>query len=181
MKTTILTFAIVLFSLNSFAQEQENVQKEVKTVVRTIKDSDGEQKIVKTEVVKEVQPVKVDLSQEKDNSINIPMATDTPVQVIKTTSVNVDGVTKSLEVDHSAYYVSNGVTYKLDSNKQGYTITEPKSKTNAILRKTSNNNYIYVNKNRVSLAYFDTNGNLILETYNQKTDSVIREKYDVVK
>lgn len=181
MRTTFLTVAVVLFSLNSFAQEQKNIQKEERTVVRTIKDSDGEQKIVKREVIKEVQPVQVDMSAGDNHPINIPMATDTPVQVTKTTSVSVDGTTKSVDVNKSAYYVSNGVTYKIDATQQGFTIAEPKKKNTAILRKTSNNNYIYVNKNRVSLAYFDADGNLILETYNQKTDSVVREKYDVVK
>lgn len=50
-----------------------------------------------------------------------------------------------------------------------------------ILRKTSNNNYIYVEKNKVSVGYFDQEGNLILETYDPKSDNLIVNKYIMVK
>ena len=33
----------------------------------------------------------------------------------------------------------------------------------------------------MSIGYFDTNGNLILETYDDKSDKVLIETYAVVK
>jgi hypothetical protein len=49
------------------------------------------------------------------------------------------------------------------------------------LRKTSNNNYIYKAKNKTSFGYFDANGNLVLESYDDKTDKVIIETFIMVK
>ena len=47
-----------------------------------------------------------------------------------------------------------------------------------MLRKTSNGNYIYSTKDRVSFGHFDREGNLILETYDAKSDKIIYERYD---
>ena len=55
----------------------------------------------------------------------------------------------------------------------------PEGNYNALLRRTSNNNYFYVNKNKYSFGYFDGDGNFILETYNKKTDKVTVEKFSL--
>ena len=50
MKTILLTVATVFaFSANTFAQAPKNVKSETKTTITTIKDSQGEKKLVKTE------------------------------------------------------------------------------------------------------------------------------------
>ena len=51
----------------------------------------------------------------------------------------------------------------------------------ALLRKTSTNSYIYRLKDKIAIGYFDTQGNLILETYDNKSDKVSIEKYTIVK
>jgi len=48
-----------------------------------------------------------------------------------------------------------------------------------LLRKTSNDSYIVTNKNKVSVGHFDDKGNLMIETYDPKTDSMIKEEYKV--
>jgi len=106
---------------------------------------------------------------------------ESPVDVTTKTKVVVDGVTKSVEVNHSAYYSMGGAKYQIQSDKTGYVMTSPNTKNLSLLRKTSNNNYIFKNKNKFSVGYFDADGNLILETYDEKTDSVVLEKYTVVK
>ena len=50
-----------------------------------------------------------------------------------------------------------------------------------ILRKTSNNNYIYRTDDKISFGYFDEEGNLILETFDYKNDKITMEKYVVEK
>jgi hypothetical protein len=60
-------------------------------------------------------------------------------------------------------------------------MTNPTDKKLALLRKTSNNNYIYKSKNKISVGYFDKDGNLILETYDEKADKITLEKFDLVK
>ena len=175
MKTAILGVFTLLFTLSGVAQNK-NTQTEVKTTVTTIKDSEGEKKMVKSEVTKEVQ--NIELEAEKPGTKNIPTV-NSPVQVTKSTAVNVNGVTSVVDVDHSTYYYSDGKKYQLKAEPNGYTMYMPEGNYNALLRRTSNNNYFYVNKNKYSFGYFDGDGNFILETYNKKTDKVTVEKFSL--
>lgn len=158
--------------------QNKNVQQEVKTTVTTIKDSDGERKIIKKEKVNEVQ--NIELKDAESKTLNKEMK-DTPVQVTATTEVTVDGVTRTIDVDRSAYYLLNGQKYQIATDKTGYTMTMPDTKRLALLRKTSNDSYLYINKNKVSVGYFDKDGNLILETYDDKNDKMTLEKFELVK
>jgi hypothetical protein len=167
----------LLLTINSQAQNT-NKKTEVKTTTTTVKDSEGVKKIVKTEETKEVQKIK--LEQEKANTLNIPMK-PSQVDVTTKTQVSVDGVTKFVDIDRSAYYTYNGQKYQVAVDNSGYTMTIPNSDGKAVLRKTSNNNYIFKNKDKLSVGYFDAEGNLIVETYDEKTDTVVLEKYIVVK
>ena len=45
------------------------------------------------------------------------------------------------------------------------------------MRKTSTNSYIYRAKDKTSIGYFDTDGNIILETYDDASDKVTIEKF----
>ena len=178
MKTVITTLVILLY-FNVQAQNK-NVQTEVKTTVTTIKDSEGEKKLIKSEVTKEVQNVGVEEDKEKPGTKNIPMANN-PVEVTKATAINADGKTKIVDVERSTYLINNGKRYELKLDEGGYTMKLPEDKHNAVLRKTSNNNYIYYSKNKYALGYFDADGNFILETYNTKSDKVTVEKYTIAK
>ena len=50
-----------------------------------------------------------------------------------------------------------------------------------VLRKTSDNRYIMRTKEKTSIGYFDTNGNLIVESYDDSSDGIVKETYTVVK
>jgi hypothetical protein len=177
MKTIFLGMAAFLFSINIQAQNK-NVKSEVKTTVTTVKDSEGEKKLIKTQEVKEVQ--NIELKDADSNVLNKEMK-ETPVQVTATTEVTANGVTRVIDVDRSAYYNLNGSKYQVAVDKTGYTMFTPTGKKTAVLRKTSNNNYIYKTKNETSFGYFDANGNLVLESYNDKTDKVTVTTYIIVK
>jgi broad specificity polyphosphatase/5'/3'-nucleotidase SurE len=178
MKTTLLGLLAIAFSVTCFAQNT-NVQQEVKTTTTTIKNSDGVKKIVKKEKINEVQ--NIELHDAESKKLNKEMK-DTPVQVTSTTEVTVDGVTRAVDVDRSAYYLGeNGAKYQVATDKTGYSVVIPNAKTPALLRRTSNNNYVYVNKGKVSVGYFDKDGNLVLETYDEKTDKMSLEKFTLVK
>lgn len=180
MKTINVTMtALFLFSTTLFAQTPENVKSETKTTVTTIKDSKGEKKLVKTVNTKEVQ--KVELGEEKANTINIPQVVDNKVEVTKTTKVTLDGVVQEVNVERSAYYMFEGKKYQMQSDKSGYTLNSIDNSSKGILRKTSNNNYIYVTDNKVAVGFYDADGNFILETYDVKTDALKREKFEIVK
>ncbi len=177
MKTVILGTMVLLFSMNIQAQNS-NSQTETKTTTSTIKDSDGVHKTVKKEVTKEVQQIK--LGEEKANTVNIPTV-NSPTNVTTTTKItNPDGSTRTVDVDRSAYYESNGNKYKLALDASGYVMTFGDSKP-ALLRKTSTNSYIFKSEDKVAIGYFDTNGDLIVEVYDDKSDTVTIEKYIISK
>ncbi len=178
MKTLAIGLTAFLFSMNSQAQNQ-NVTGVTKTTVTTVKDSKGEQKIVKKQEVNEVQ--NIELKEAQPNTLNIEMK-DSPVQVTSVTKVtNPDGSTRTVDVDRSSYYMGSGQKFRLDLDPMGYKMSaDPKQKP-ALLRKTSTNSYIYRANSKTSIGYFDVDGNLILETYDDKSDMVTTEKYSVIK
>ncbi|CAM4054344.1 hypothetical protein FLSI110296_11310 [Flavobacterium sinopsychrotolerans] len=177
MKTITLGMIAFLFTLNIQAQNK-NVKSEVKTTVTTIKDSKGEKKLIKTQEIKEIQ--NIELKDADSNALNKEMK-DTPVQVTAITAVTANGVTNIVDVDRSAYYNLNGQKYQVSLAETGYNMYLPNKEKAAVLRKTSNNNYIYKAKNKTSFGYFDANGNLVLESYDDKTDKVIVETFIMVK
>jgi hypothetical protein len=105
-----------------------------------------------------------------------------PVNVKTTTTItNPDGSTRTVDIDRSSYYILNGKKYNVSLDSKGYRILSEDKKEEAFLRKTSTNSFIYRNKNKIAIGYFDVEGNLILETYDPNTDSITYEKYDVSK
>lgn len=177
MKKLCAIASILLTTTIGIAQNQ-NVQKETLVTTTTIKDSKGEQKIVKTEEIKEIQ--KVAIGEEKPGTKNIPQV-EAPIDVTKTTQVAINGIVRTVDVKHATHYTSNGVKYELESDDLGYSVIIPNNKKRALLRRTSNDNYIYSNKNKIAVAHFDAEGNLILETYDEKTDRIKTEKLELVK
>ena len=126
-----------------------------------------------------------DLAFESNNPNSSSLNKDvkpSPVNVTTTKEVSVDGQSQSVNIDHSSYYELEGTKYEIKSDSKGYLLlNRNNNSTSGLLRKTSNNSYIYTNKNKVSVGYFNSNGNLILETYDAKTDSMILEEYIISK
>ncbi|TDE28838.1 MULTISPECIES: hypothetical protein [Flavobacterium] len=177
MKTIILGMVAFLFSINIQAQNK-NVKSEVKTTVTTVKNSDGQKKSIKTQEVKEIQ--KIELKDAESNALNKERK-ETPVEVTAITTITANGVTNIVDIDRSAYYDLNGEKYQVKLAESGYTIYQPNQEKAAVLRKTSNNNYIYSSKNKTSYGYFDANGNLVLESYDDKTDKITVETFVIIK
>lgn len=175
MKTIILGAFALLFSLSIKAQNQDK-KVETVTTTTTVKDNKGERKVVKKEKTQEVQDIK--LKEVPKGTLNTDIA-PSPTQVISTTSVNVDGQERVVDVDRSAYYVYNGEKYQVAADKSGYTVNSPNNVS--LLRRTSTNSYIYKNKDRFSIGHFDADGNLVLETYDEKTDKVTVEVFNLQK
>lgn len=177
MKKIFLS-TILLFGLNAMAQNK-NVTNVTKTTVTTVKDSDGEKQQIKKENVQEVQNIELQNAESKELNKDLKQ---TPVEVTSTTQItNPDGTTRTVDVDRSSYYEANGVKYDVKLDAQGYTVNAPSMKKPALLRKTSTNSYIYRGKDQTSIGYFDTNGNLVLETYDDKSDKVTVQTFARVK
>lgn len=178
MKTIVLSGLALLATMGMQAQNK-NVTDIQKTTVTTVKDSDGEKKILKTQEVQEVQNIEL---QDADSKALNKDVKQTPVQVTsRTTVTNPDGSTRTVDVDRSAYYDYKGQNYQLKLDPAGYAIISPENKKVGVLRATTTNSYIYRGKNSTSIGYFDTNGNLVLETYDDKSDKVSVETYQRTK
>lgn len=174
----LITVALVLLVTFSLQAQNKNILKATETKTTTVKNSQGEKKIISKNEIKEEQ--KIELEEAKPNTLNIPMK-ESPVIVTETTELSVDGKTKFVDVDHSAYYMYNGKKYQVKGDEFGYSLSDGASKKNSYLRKTSNNNYLFINEGKISSAYFDQEGNLVIDTYNEKTDRITTVKYTVSK
>jgi len=178
MKTLFIGI-VYLFSMATFQAQNKNIKDETKTTTTTITDSKGEKTYVKKENTREVQ--KIELKEEKQNTLNIETK-DSPVVVTTTTKItNPDGSTRTVDVDRSSYYMYDNKKYDVKLDANGYRIIGDDNKESALLRKTSTNSFIYYNDNETSIGYFDTDENLVLETYNSRTDTVNYKTYVVVK
>jgi hypothetical protein len=164
MKNIALGIVIFLFSFNIQSQNK-NVKTAVKTT--TIKDSEGEKKIVKTQEIQGIQNIEL---KDAESTILNKDVKDTPLQITEITKITDDGQTRLIDVDHSAYYINDDKKYQLVLDNKGYNMYLQNDDKLAILRKTSRNNYIIKSKNTLSFGYFDDNGNLVIETYNEETD-----------
>ncbi|MBC8645011.1 hypothetical protein H9W95_16200 [Flavobacterium lindanitolerans] len=108
---TILLSSITLLAALSLQAQNKNVTDVSKTTVTTVKDSDGEKTYLKTQEVKEVQNIEFQNADSK--ALNKDLK-ETPVEVIsKTQVINPDGSTRTVDIDRSSYYTSNGKTYQL--------------------------------------------------------------------
>ncbi|RZJ72291.1 hypothetical protein [Flavobacterium sp.] len=172
MKTTILTITAAFFAFS--AQAQQQVQKESTTTVTTVKDSDGERKLVKTNEQTATQ--KLEFQNPDSKALNKDLAT-TPTEVTSTTTVTApDGSTRVVDVDRSAYYSAGGSKYQMKLDNVGYTMVTDNKKT-GVLRNVGPNSYIYSTKGKTAHAYFDKSGNMVISTYDAKTDKVTTETY----
>lgn len=177
MKKALLTTAILFFGLTLSAQNT-NVTKETKTTTVTVNNGERPKKIVKTEKKNEVQELKFkDADSKKLNKDLAP----TPVMVNSSTVISTDGTTVA-EINRSNFYTMNGNNYQLvTDNLGGYKIASPTDVNYGVLRKTSNNNYIFKSNDKISVAYFNQNGDLVVESYDDNSNGVTVETYSLQK
>lgn len=175
MKRLFFGAAAILFAFSAQAQNT-NVTETSKTTVTTIKDSEGAKQVVKEQKTQEAQDIK--FKDTKGDPLNKEMA-NTPTQVTTVTQItNPDGSTRTVATDRSAVYTSQtGKKYTLALDPMGYRVTSDELKKPALLRMTSTNSYIYRSKETTSVGYFDTNGDFVLESYDDKSDKVTIQKF----
>lgn len=174
MKTLITGIALAAFALNAQAQNK-NVTDISKTTVTTVKDSEGEKKLVKNEKTKEVQ--NIEFQNAESDKLNKNMKA-TPVQVTSTTTITgPDGKSRTVDVDRSAYYSIGGAKYQVKPDNTGYTMTDQSGKSTGLLRQMGDNSYIYRANNQTSYASFDDSGNLVIQTYDDKNDTFTSTTY----
>ena len=176
---SILFGILFICATSTINSQNKNVKDETKTTTTTVVDSKGEKTYVKKENTREVQ--NIELKEQNPKNINMDLK-DSAVMVKSTTTItNPDGSTRTVDIDRSSYYLLNGKKYNVALDSRGYRILSEDNKEEAFLRKTTTNSFIYQNKKKTAIGYFDVDGNLILETYNPKTDTISFQKYIVTK
>ena len=166
----IMTFAFALLLSAGIQAQNTNVTDVTKKTVTTVKDSDGTKQVIKEENIKAKQ--KIELENPDSKALNKDMKAS-PVELESTTTVtNPDGTTRTVATDRSAAYQFEGTNYMLSLDPSGYVVSGADNAQIGILRATSSNSYIFRGKNSISVGYFDVDGNLVLDTYDDASDKV---------
>lgn len=177
MKLAAIIAFVFTFSLSQ--AQNKNVVDETKKTIITVNDGESKKQTVKNENTREVQMIEVD--GPKDKTVNRDVKPTPTVVEQSTEIINPDGSVRIVDVDRSNYYMLNGQKYKVELDAQGYSLLSENNKNIGKIRKTTTNSYIFAGKDKTAIAYFDTNGSLVLESYNPKTDTVTFETYTVLK
>lgn len=166
----ITTVAFALLLSAGLQAQNTNVTDVTKKTVTTIKDSDGQKQVVKEQKIKQVQ--QIELENPEGKALNKEMKASPVVTLSQTTVTNPDGTTRTVAIDRSAAYQFNGVNYLLSLDPSGYVVTDQDNQQIGLLRATTTNSYIFRGKNSISIGYFDVDGNMVLETYDDSSDKV---------
>lgn len=177
MKKILIIIALA-FGLTTYAQNKTNVSKETKTTTTTVNHGDEEKKVVKTEQVTTQQSLELKDAQSKKLNKDLK---PTPTKVTKTTTISGDGI--ATQTGHTTYYELNGRRFTFVSDKTGYRISSPDVREYAVVTRTASDGktYTYTTKSGTSKAYFDADGNFVVETYDAKSKKTIKETYIKVK
>lgn len=176
MKKIFVT-ALLAFGLSMSAQVNKNVTEETKTTTVTVDNGQGKQKVVKKEKTQATQDI--ELKDAQSNKLNKDIK-PTATKVTKTETVSGTGMPET-KVGQTTYYSMNGRNYMFVTDQTGYQISTPNNLNYGVLRRTSNNNYIYRTDDRTSIGYFDDNGNFVVETYDNDKDAITIETYKLIK
>lgn len=169
--------AMLALGLTASAQVNKNVTKETKTTTTTVNNGTEQKRLVKNETRTAQQELEFRDAESKKLNKDL---TPTPVQVTQSTTISGDGIATQ-EIDRSSYYTMNGQRFQLSVDRNGYRISTDNNPNYGMLRRTSNNNYIYRSGNSTSYGYFNKDGNLVVETYDDKTDGVTVQTFTVQK
>lgn len=166
----IMTLAFAVLLSAGMQAQNTNVTDVTKKTITTVKDSDGTKQVVKEQNIRAKQNIELENADSKALNKNLK---DSPVEMVSTTTVtNPDGTTRTVAMDRSAAYQYNGVNYMLALDPSGYVVTDVNNVQIGLLRATTNNSFIFKGKNSISIGYFDVDGNLVLDTYDDASDKV---------
>ena len=166
----MMTIALALLLTVGLQAQNKNVTDVTKKTVTTIKDSDGQKQVVKEQKIQQSQNIELENADSKALNKDIK---NSPVEILSTTTVtNPDGTTRTVEIDRSSAYQFNGIDYMLSLDPSGYVVMDKNNQKIGILRATTTNSYIFKGKDSISIGYFDVDGNLVLETYDEASDIV---------
>jgi len=177
MKNFAITILLAV-GLSATAQVNQNVTKESTTTTVTVNDGTGTpKKLVKTKNTEATSELELkDANSKKLNK----EAYETAPQVTSSTSVVRDEGFNA-RIGQISNYQMGGADYTFVTDKGGYRITTADNKEYGKIRKTSNGQYIFRTSNATSVGYFTSQGDFVVETYDDKADGVTVQTFSKVR
>ena len=163
MKKLIYTLCAALVTMTA-VQAQETIE-ETTTTRTTVKSSLGNETVYKTEKVSTVTPTQLDPADE--GKVNQALQSGNTI------------------VKREVTYTYNDSEFKLEESESGYTIMRTREDSTSeygTMRKLAKGDvYLLKTADGISVSYFDNNGNMVSEEYNNDDDSVTTVTYKVKK
>ena len=163
MKKFIYTLCAALVTMTA-VQAQETIE-ETTTTRTTVKSSLGNETVYKTEKVSTVTPTQLDPADE--GKVNQALQSGNTI------------------VKREVTYTYNDSEFKLEESESGYTIMRTRENSTSeygTMRKLAKGDvYLLKTADGISVSYFDNNGNMVSEEYNNDDDSVTTVTYKVKK
>lgn len=181
MKKLIYMFTFLLVS-GMYAQEKTPTDKmeTTKTTTTTI-DKNGEKQVVGKvkETTRKEQKIKT--NQYGGETVN-GYKVDTPIKVSKTIQIDKDWDPFYDMKNKIVYYNLNGEPMTFNSTDSGFSIASSQNDSHGTARKSASSHLYLTNiQGHSGVGYFDNNGNLIVEYYDDKIDMMVTEIYKVTK
>ncbi len=163
MKKIVFILAFAAFSM-SYAQENKNEIKETVVTKTTVEDSQGRDVSTKAVTKTEQQVIALENSDANKTNQNVTML--------------------PAKVDTNVTYSNDGVNYKFESQKKGYRMmsnsADNASEDYAVLRPSSQKGYYIMSQDgNSSFGYFNQNGNFVVESYDEASDSIVTTVYEL--
>ena len=163
MKKLIYTVCAALFTITA-VQAQEKIE-ETTTTRTTVKSSLGNETVYKTEKVSTVTPTQLDPADE--GKVNQALQSGNTI------------------VKREVTYTYNDSEFKLEESESGYTIMRTRdnntSEYGTMRQLAKGDVYLLKTADGISVSYFDENGNMVSEEYNNDDDSVTTVTYKIKK
>lgn len=154
MKKLMYTAAIAILTIGA-TQAQEKIE-ETTTTRTTVKSSLGNETVVKKETVTAVTPTKLDPQDSGE--------------------LNQNQVESPTMIKRKITYTYNDSDFNLTETKDGYTITRTRendaSEYGTMRELAKGDVYMMKTIDGISVSYFDENGNMVSEKYNDADDSM---------
>lgn len=163
MKKIAFILALATFSM-SYAQENKNEKKETVVTKTTVQNSKGEEVSTKAVTKTEEQVIALERSDANMTNQNITML--------------------PTKVDTNVTYSNDGVDYSFEAQNKGFKMMSRDDVNNsedfAILRPSSQKGYYIMSQDGVSsFGYFNQNGNFVVESYDETSDSIVTTVYEL--
>ncbi|ULC58223.1 hypothetical protein MBM09_09860 [Flaviramulus sp. BrNp1-15] len=180
MKNIIYVFAMLIFSTAMTQEKPTEVKEETK--VKTIKYKDGDETAEKKVKVVTRETANVKLDKNDATKVNQDRVAAT-TKVEKMLMIDDDADSDYDTLSKVTYFMYGDNNYMFTPNSRGFDIAFDKDKEKFVnvgraLTTGAKGNYIISGEAYNGIGYFNTDGNFVIEYYNNDTDTIEVKVYE---